>query len=187
MTRVFGSRKKFLTLIVTALFVSLFAILPASASVPPNYVSNGSFEVGNFNGWTVTGNAFTVTNDTDWGWGGPFNHVGTYHVWGYKNAGDDATGTLKSTTFYSYWGKLYVDFLIGGGNDIDNLYVALINNETGEELYRATGENSETYRRVIWPIPYGVQFYFKVVDNKTGGWGHINVDDFHGPGETIVP
>lgn len=161
-----------------SLFLSFFSYSPALGyGYPPSYVYNSGFETGNFNDWVVSGNAFTVTNDTNWGWGGDFNHIGTYHVWGAKN-GDDKTGTLSSSTFRSSGTPALVSFLIGGGNDINNEYVALINADNGQELNRATGTDSETYRRVVWEIPAGTNARFNVVDNAVGSWGHINVDDF---------
>lgn len=173
----FMTRKTFVVLAVTLLVSLLVSAVPTFALPPSGYVNNGSFETGDFTGWTVTGDAFSVTNDTNWGWGGDFNHKGTYHVWGYKNAGDAGTGTLQQNIGYIL-GGYYVDFLISGGNDIDNLYVALVVN--GQEVLKATGTDSETYRRVIWNVgPYmAYTAYIKVVDNKTGAWGHINVDDF---------
>ncbi|WP_237690781.1 fibronectin type III domain-containing protein [Paenibacillus caui] len=165
---------------LAATFAASFLFLNTALAAPPRDITNGNFETGNFTGWTVTGNAFSVVNDTNWGWGGDFNQKGAYHVWGYKNAGDAGTGTLQSRSFY-LWGGKYIDFLIGGGNDIDNLYVALVDASSGQVLLKATGSDDESYRRVIWDIsayPYK-QVYFKVVDTSTGEWGHINVDDFH--------
>ena len=89
----FKSKKTFVLLAITLLVSLVVSVMPASALPPSGYVYNGNFETGDFTGWTVTGNAFSVTNDTNWGWGGDFNHKGTYHVWGYKNAGDDGAGS----------------------------------------------------------------------------------------------
>lgn len=144
---------------------------------PPSSIPNADFEYGNLNFWYKEGDAFTVTSDATPGWGDPFNHKGNYHVWGAKN-GDDKTGMIRSQSFYTYIGKPYVDFLIGGGNDIDNLYVALVRAD-GSIIHKATGTDSEQYRRVIWQVPVGELVYFEVVDNATGSWGHINVDDIH--------
>ncbi|GGC76017.1 hypothetical protein GCM10007216_03210 [Thalassobacillus devorans] len=149
-------------------------------------IENGDFETGDLTGWTIEeGDAFSaedVTSDTDWGWGGPFNHQGDYHLWGAKEGGDEQTGVLKSSPFIlSGTGK--ISFLIGGGNDIDNLYVALVRASDGKELLKATNtewNDDESYTPVSWDASdyLGEELYIKVVDKATGGWGHINVDDF---------
>ena len=83
-------------------------------------------------------------------------------MWGYKNAGDAGTGTLTSVKFYVDSSRKYMDFLIGGGNDIDNLYVALVDANTGEVLAKATGTNSESYRRVVWDVsPFFLKHVFQ--------------------------
>ncbi|WP_237690782.1 fibronectin type III domain-containing protein [Paenibacillus caui] len=177
--------KKMIFFLAAIFVVSVSFHSTASASAPPNTIANGNFETGDFTGWAVNGNAFSVVNDTNWGGGEDFNHKGTYHVWGYKNAGDAGTGTLQSGSF-TVWGGKYMDFLIGGGNDLSNLYVALVDASNGQVLVKATGSNSESYRRVIWDIsPYQYkQVYFKIVDTSTGDWGHINVDDIHTTADT---
>ena len=159
--------------------------MTTAEAAPPRNLSNGGFETGDLSGWSVTGNAFAVSSDTNWGWGGDFNHKGSKHVWGYKSAGDAGTGEMRSQVHY-LWGSSHVDFLIGGGNNISNLYVAL--EVGGVEVLKATGNNDERYRRVIWDItPWANQAaYFKVVDRATGAWGHLNVDDFHATGDTIA-
>ncbi|WP_238590776.1 GH32 C-terminal domain-containing protein [Paenibacillus beijingensis] len=147
-------------------------------------ITNPDFEQGDLTGWTtVSGNAFSnadVTSDTGWGWGGPFNQHGTYHLWNFKDGGDSQVGAIKSTTF-TLAGSGWIDFLLGGGNDPDNLYVSLVRASDGAELMKATGFNDEAYTRVYWDASayLGEQVYIKIVDNATGGWGHINTDDFH--------
>lgn len=148
-------------------------------------ITNPGFESGDLTGWTATGDAFTgarVTNATDWGWGGPFEHDGTFHLWGAKDGGDGPTGTLRSSTFL-LGGSGAIEFLIGGGNDVENLYVALHRASDGAELMRATNTafaDSERYSRVRWDATayLGQELYLEVVDTATGGWGHLNVDAF---------
>ncbi|WP_125776626.1 GH32 C-terminal domain-containing protein [Antribacter gilvus] len=148
-------------------------------------VVNGGFETGDLTGWTATGDAFSaaqVTDATDWGWGGPFGQDGQFHLWGAKDVPDAATGTLTSSTF-TLAGTGAIEFLIGGGNDRDNLYVALHRASDDAELLRATNTafaDSEKYSRVRWDATnhLGEELYFRIVDNATGGWGHLNVDAF---------
>ncbi|SES05576.1 Sucrose-6-phosphate hydrolase SacC, GH32 family [Salipaludibacillus aurantiacus] len=151
-------------------------------------IENPGFETGDLSGWEVLeGDAFSDANvspSTTYWDGVPFNHKGDYHLWGAENGGDDKTGKLKSSHF-ELAGSGTVSFLIGGGNDSKNLYVALVHAETGKELMRATNDNfndetGESYNRVTWDASEykGEELFFKVVNNLEGGWGHINVDDF---------
>jgi beta-fructofuranosidase len=154
-----------------------------NVQVKPKGLFNHTFENSwyDLSGWTVvSGDAFSdgdVSTDYTW-WGGSFNHDAPNHLWGFKEGGDGQVGVLKSENFVlSADGK--IDFLIGGGNDINNLYVALVRVSDGAELFKATGSNSETYNRVTWDALHyvGTECYIKVVDNATGSWGHVNLDD----------
>ena len=144
----------------------------------PNYqLQNPSFETGDLSGWTVTGNAFAVSDDNRWSWGGPFNQDGKYHVWGFKKSGDDGTGSLQSSNFVLS-GTGQISFLASGGINLEHLYVALIRAKDNKELFRATGNGDEAYRVVEWDASeyLGEEMFFKVVDEAKGGWGHINID-----------
>lgn len=77
-----------------------------------------------------------------------------------------------------------INFLIAGGRDMDALYVALVLEDTGEEVLEATGTDFEQYFRVYWDASRWLdeRLYIKVVDRARGGFGHINLDDVHVPG-----
>ncbi|WP_062514554.1 GH32 C-terminal domain-containing protein [Halobacillus sp. KGW1] len=147
---------------------------------------NHDFEQQDLTGWTVTdGDAFTemdVTADNDWGWGGPFNQSGAYHLYGVHTGNDGQTGTIRSHTF-TLGGNGNIDFLVSGGNNIYDLYVALVREADGEELMKVSGGNQEGYSRIKWDASdyVGEQVYIKVVDQATGGWGHISIDDVNAP------
>ncbi|UJF36452.1 GH32 C-terminal domain-containing protein [Paenibacillus hexagrammi] len=155
-------------------------------------LENHDFETGDLTGWIAEDTAFSnknVTKVNDWGWGGPFNQASDrndpnrYHVWGLNpEDGEDATGTLKSKNFI-LGGNGGINFLIGGGKDIDNLYVALVRAKDKVILMKETGADNEQYRRISWDASayLGQELYMEVVDNKKGGWGHINVDNFNVP------
>ncbi|MDI4643512.1 GH32 C-terminal domain-containing protein [Cohnella hashimotonis] len=163
-----------------------------SNAAPVNGLVNHDFESGDLTGWTVvSGNAFStadVTSDVNWGWGGPFNQSGTYHLWSFKDGGDAQTGVLKSVNF-TLGGNGSVDFLIGGGNDISNLYISLVRVSDGAELFKSTGNNDEAYTRKSWNAAayVGTSCYIKIVDNATGGFGHVNIDDINVPVQQGAP
>lgn len=145
------------------------------------------FESGDLTGWSGGGSAFStadVTSDTDWGWGGPFDHEGAYHLWGVKSGSDTDTGSLQSQDFVLD-GDGVISFMIGGGFDINTLYLALVRKSDDVELMKATGENndSEAYSSKQFNAAdyVGTKCYLKVVDNATGGWGHINLDNIRIP------
>jgi len=69
----------------------------------------------------------------------------------------------------------YVLF-VSGGNDLQNLYVALVDARSGEELARRTGKQDNSLERVQvggsdW---IGKEVFIRIVDKATGPWGHIN-------------
>jgi uncharacterized protein YjdB len=140
------------------------------------------FESGNLNGWTIfSGNAFSaldVCTDTNWGWGGPFNQQGLYHLWNFKDGGDAQTGELRSASF-KLSGNGQVTVMIGGGNDLVNLYVGLVRVSDGLVIAKQSGNNDEAYTtKTLNGASYiGTQCYIRIFDGATGGWGHINVDN----------
>lgn len=172
---------------------------PINSATPkqaPTYVQgakelkNHDFESGDLSGWTVlSGNAFTDADVTNLatavgGNGQTFNKNGNYHLWSFKNGGDAETGTIKSENFILNSGN--IDFLVSGGNDINNLKISLVRASDGLEIAKSTGANSETYTRTTWSSTslasyVGTEVYIKVTDNSTGGFGHINVDDINVP------
>ncbi|WP_137992594.1 glycoside hydrolase family 32 protein [Streptomyces vilmorinianum] len=177
------------TISVAALLVA--ASVPISANVtadvahaaPPGTRAGGpvnpGFDTGDLTGWTVTeGTAFgpAAVTTTDTYWGGPFHHRGSHHLWGFAAAGDDATGTLTSSTFAA---PSRISFLVGGGWDPERLYVALVRDSDGRTLLKQTGPEDEAYVRILWDTSawLGQAVHLEVVDRKTGGWGHLNLDD----------
>jgi predicted GH43/DUF377 family glycosyl hydrolase len=91
--------------------------------------------------------------------------------------GDDRTGMIRSNPFKITGNSM--SLLVGGGNDIDNLYVALVDAQTAQVLYKETGENADEMDRRYWNlIPYkGRNAYIEITDNSTAAFGHINCDD----------
>ncbi|MGD6819119.1 GH32 C-terminal domain-containing protein [Metabacillus sp. 113a] len=160
----------------------------------PAEIENPDFEKGSLEGWVpMEGNAFANAQVTraDTYWGGTFDHQGSYHMWGAAEIGDDPQGSMRSS-YFKLGGSGEINFLIGGGNDRENLHVSLMRASDNQELIRAHNSKwaeDEKYRRVEWDASnyLGETVYIKVTDKKSGGWGHINVDDFHVFNEGPLP
>ena len=139
------------------------------------------FETGDLQGWQVTQGAFAhpVTDlAKEHNTGKPYTKGGTYFVSTLENAqnrpNDRQTGLIESPTI-----KLTsptVTFKIGGGR---HARFELVERATGKALASATGEDGERMRTVTWNVPQAVgkDVYFRVVDDATGSWGHVTVDD----------
>ncbi|HSQ58076.1 MAG TPA: 2,6-beta-D-fructofuranosidase, partial [Gemmata sp.] len=95
--------------------------------------------------------------------------------------GDKATGTLHSPVFKIE--RNYLNFLIGGGAHKEKTCVNLL--VAGKVVRTATGPNdkpsgSERLDWHTWDVAEyeGKEAAIQIVDNATGGWGHINADHF---------
>ncbi len=65
---------------------------------------------------------------------------------------------------------------VSGGADAEHVYVALIEAESGEELARFTGTESNTFQHLAADATAhrGTRVRLRIVDRSTKGWGHIN-------------
>ena len=150
------------------------------------------FETGDLRGWTRTGNAFNYQptlgdNPSARHRGQPSKHQGRYWIGGYEKyqglpgqkpgniQGDGPKGALTSLSFTIPSGTL--SFLIGGGSSLQTRVELLV---LGQRVLHASGRNTETMHRITWNLtPYaGKAGQIRIVDESSGGWGHINVDDF---------
>ncbi len=144
-----------------------------------------NFESGDLAGWCSSGgDAFTdlgVTNETNW-WNGLFNQEGLFHFWGFNSGEDVAVGQMRTGDFVLE-GDGKIHYRIAGGNDLNNLYLALVRTSTNEILVKDTGVNSETYVEKTFDASefIGETLYLRAYDSATGGWGHINLDDIKVP------
>ncbi|GAA4487555.1 GH32 C-terminal domain-containing protein [Microbacterium panaciterrae] len=140
-----------------------------------------SFDGSGYDDWTSTGMAFGTAPATG-------ALPGQLAVSGYLGSGlvdsfvggDSATGVLTSPSFPIT--RDHLDFLIGGGNhpsdSPDPTAVELVVN--GQVVASATGRNSETLNWTSWDVSAyrGQNATIRVVDENTGGWGHILADQF---------
>ena len=128
-------------------------------------------------GWSASGEAFLawpvqrpspgqqqVLGQVGW-------FVSSYH----PTERDAARGQLRSAPF-----PLEGDILtlrVAGGRDPQRLRAELL--VDGEVIASATGHNSEIFARRAWSISEyrGRSATLRIVDEATGGWGHIMVDE----------
>jgi sucrose-6-phosphate hydrolase SacC (GH32 family) len=89
--------------------------------------------------------------------------------------GDSTTGTLTSPPFTIT--RTHINFLIGGGNAPGAECINLRIN--GQAVRTATGTNEEKLLPQTWDVTeyMGQTAAIEIVDQQTGGWGHILVDD----------
>jgi fructan beta-fructosidase len=138
------------------------------------------FEGADYGGWAATGLAFGR---------GPAHgrlreqmEVTGYLGEGLVNSfyeGDGSTGTLTSPAFKIE--RKYISFLIGGGRWPGQTCMNLI---VGRKIVRtATGPNDQPggLERLDWQVwdvagLIGQTAHIEIIDNHTGGWGHILVD-----------
>ena len=68
-----------------------------------------------------------------------------------------------------------IDLLVGGGSH-PTTYVGLFDLE-GAELARASGIDQQEMQEVRWSVPEAVgrPVILRIVDQHTGGWGHVTL------------
>ena len=88
--------------------------------------------------------------------------------------GDKTTGRLTSPAFKIE--RRHIAFLIGGGADATRTCMNLLLD--GRAVRTATGRNEERLDWQDWDVAEfeGRTARLEIVDQATGGWGHINVD-----------
>jgi len=104
----------------------------------------------------------------------PFTHfIGTAEAKGGK-LDDGQKGVIESPVVTL--DALEHVLVVSGGKDEATCHVALIDAESGKELARHAGTDSNTFRQI--PIDTSRlrsrKVKVRVVDRATGGWGHIN-------------
>ncbi|MGN6219063.1 MAG: glycoside hydrolase family 32 protein [Microbacterium sp.] len=125
-------------------------------------------------GWTATG-SFAVAGPTAADLRG---QVGAKVADTFAGGGDTATGAITSPPFTIDRNALH--FLIGGGDHALGVDPAasvqlLID---GQPVRTATGEDSPDLRAVEWDVREfaGRTAQFQILDDATGAWGHLMVD-----------
>ncbi|KAL9969832.1 hypothetical protein ACROYT_G022098 [Oculina patagonica] len=150
------------------------------------------FEKG-IGGWQKTGTAFNnqptfgdnptarnrkpANQQGDWWIGGAENRPSEEAEAG-NGQGDGPQGTLTSPCFRIFGNN--ISFLIGGGCDVNVVRAELIVNN--QVVRNETGNCWETMYRKSWDVQeyIGQHACVRLVDDSSGGWGHINFDDLKG-------
>lgn len=162
------------------LLVSCLCSIWTAVAIAADDVLIADFEQDTYGAWTVEGKAF-----------GPGPAAGTLPgqmpVSGFEGErlvnsffqGDGTTGTLTSPEFQLE--RDYLTFLIGGGGYEGRTCINLL--VDGDVVRTAVGPNtraggSEELALYVWDVAEldGKWAAIQIVDNATGGWGHINVD-----------
>lgn len=138
------------------------------------------FEGAGYGGWVAAGEAFGATPAKG-------TLPGQMPVTGFQGKqlvnsflkGDGSTGTLTSPPIKLE--RKFLNFLVGGGGYPDETCLQLLID--GKIVRTATGPNtngggSEALEWTAWDVAEfaGKPAVIKIVDARTGGWGHINVD-----------
>jgi hypothetical protein len=97
----------------------------------------------------------------------------------YEKKGDEPQGTLTSVAFKvtQPWGS----FLMAGGSQASTR-VELVRKGEAQPLLQVSGSDTEPLRPVVVDLKeqqaQGWEIFIRVVDEHSGGWGHVNFDDF---------
>jgi sucrose-6-phosphate hydrolase SacC (GH32 family) len=146
---------------------------PTPAFVPEGRII-ADFEGNDYGNWKVSGDAFgsapahgALPNQNP-----VEGYLGHGLVNSYRN-GDAATGTLTSPAFMLT--QAFLNFLMGGGSQKETCMRLLVN---GQVVRTASGDDNETLTWHSWDVRefQNQPAVLKIIDQATGGWGHINVD-----------
>ena len=134
------------------------------------------FESGTYKGRTVTGEAFgekpAAGTHPDQN---PVSGFGGQYLVNSFTGGDKPTGRMVSDSFVI--DLPYLMFRIGGGAQEGKTCLNLVVDD--KVVRTATGRNSEKLELRVWDVREfaGRSARLENVDEASGGWGHINVDD----------
>jgi sucrose-6-phosphate hydrolase SacC (GH32 family) len=150
------------------------SLLPPTPSFAPEGQVIADFEGKDYGDWKTTGEAFGP--EPAQGRLGDQNPVDGYMGHGLVNSyyhGDTTTGKLTSPEFEIT--NPYLNFLIGGGSQKETRMDLLVD---GKVVRTASGDDAERLAWKSWNVGEfkNQKAVLQIVDNATGGWGHINVD-----------
>jgi putative membrane-bound dehydrogenase-like protein len=188
-------RPKFLVRVAALLFLFTWPVAmradspaekpPRGGSVPRDRDDrplNFGFEAGNLGDWSAQGDAFKgqpIEGDTVGSRRSDMHsrHQGRFWIGTFEIGGDAPQGTLTSVPFRV--SKPFASFLIAGGAR-PTTRVELVRSDNGQVVFRASGDDREDLEPVVVDLSshIGKDIVIRLVDADSGGWGHINFDDF---------
>ncbi len=144
---------------------------------------NLNFETGDLKDWTATGKAFEqqpikggIGTDRPLGAGKKSLHTGEYWMGGFEKLFDEPQGTLTSVAFKVT--QPWASMLVGGGSHQETRVELL--DEAGQVFFVISGPNTEELSPVVVDLRKQKDklISIRITDTHTGGWGHVNFDDF---------
>jgi putative membrane-bound dehydrogenase-like protein len=143
---------------------------------------NLDFESGTLANWKAEGSAFAgqpVEGDTVFARRNDMHsqHAGRFWIGTYERAGDQPQGTLTSVAFEVT--HPYASFLVAGGPHQETC-VQIVRKDSGKTVYQTSGDTTEDLKPVAVDLRehLGKEVFIRLVDRQSGGWGHIDFDDF---------
>ena len=139
-------------------------------------------------GWTGTGDLAPQYQPFT---GGGDHAIGTHliNTWETNGGGDEKQGTLTSSEFTIT--KNNLSMLVGGGNRSNDpnqvLAVQLLIND--QVVRSVSGDNAGALNWKAWDVTEleGKKAQIRVVDQATGGWGHLTVDHIVQTDAPVMP
>ncbi len=144
---------------------------------------NLNFETGDLQDWTASGKAFDqqpvqgpIDQKRIYGEGRKSLHTGEFWIGGFEKLFDAPVGTLTSKTFQVT--QPFASMLVGGGSAQETRVELL--DAAGKVFFTVSGVNTEEMSPVVVDLrkQVGQAISIRIVDTHTGGWGHVNFDDF---------
>nr|WP_232331384.1 GH32 C-terminal domain-containing protein [Agromyces laixinhei] len=129
-------------------------------------------------GWNITGDFATEPARNPSTAGGEYSlGAKRLNTWEGGPKGDDNVGSLTSSEFTIDSGEEHLSFLIGGGRRTDGTLEAQLVVD-GEVVRSQTGPEAGALNWVSWDVAElaGRTASFRVLDEATGGWGHLTLD-----------
>jgi len=160
---------------------------PIAATGPDGQPLNLSFETGTLAGWKAEGDAwngqpirFGEPNTPRRREDLPTDPVGNFWIGPGKHPGPAGTGVLTSATFEIT--HPWASYMVGGGADINQTSVELVDAATGAVIHSSAGTGQVwTMRREVIDCrsALGRKVFLRLTDRATGGdIAHIDFDDF---------
>jgi hypothetical protein len=151
--------------------IDLVKLNPVKKLTDPTF----DFQDWQMKGWTVRGDfpdVPTYSSRMPFGLRQDEGFIGTCED-GNGDYDDKYQGIITSPRFTVTKGK--IKLLVGGGS-LKGTYVELIDSE-GKQIYVERGANRERLDERTWDVSKfkGQELQIRIVDEETGGWGHINV------------